>query len=157
MTIPDNLEGGCQCGSIRYRINASPHILYPCHCSDCQKQSSSAFGMSLIVDAAAVELVVGEERLKFRDTSGDDGTLKRCVFCPDCGTRLYHAGEDDQRISIKTGSLDNGRWLNPVVHIWLASGQPWLGFEPDKYHCFDREPDNEEALAQQWQQRTYSC
>ena len=40
-------NGGCQCGKIRYRLIAEPLMLYICHCSDCQKQSASAFGMSL--------------------------------------------------------------------------------------------------------------
>jgi hypothetical protein len=153
MTTPEVLEGGCQCGSIRYRINASPHILYTCHCTDCQKQSSSAFGMSLIVDAQAVEFVSGVTDLKFWDTRGGDGILKRCAFCPNCGTRLYHASEDDQQISIKAGSLDDTSGLIPIAHIWLRSAQPWIEFDPDKYHCFEQEPDNEETLAKQWQQR----
>ncbi len=154
MTSLENMEGGCQCGNIRYRINASPHILYTCHCSDCQKQSSSAFGMSLIVDTAAVEFVNGDADLKFWDTRGGDGKLKRCAFCPDCGTRLYHGSEDDQQISIKAGSLDDTSQLQPIAHIWLRSAQPWVVFERDKFHCFQQEPDNEEALAQQWQKHT---
>ena len=154
MTTPETLVGGCQCDSIRYRINSSPHLLYTCHCTDCQKQSSSAFGMSLIVDATAVEFVVGGDRLKFWDTLGEDASLKRCAFCPDCGTRLYHDSEDGRRFSIKAGSLDDTSQLEPIAHIWLRSAQPWIAFDPDKYHCFEQEPDNREDLARQWQQQT---
>ena len=154
MNTIENLEGGCQCGSIRYRINASPNILYTCHCSDCQKQSSSAFGMSLIVDAPAVDFVSGGASLKFWDTRGDDGTLKRCAFCPDCGTRVYHGSDDGGRISIKAGSLDDTSQLQPIAHIWLRSAQPWIEFDSDKYHCFEQEPENEEALAEQWQKHS---
>ena len=154
MIAHENPEGGCQCGSIRYRITQSPRILYTCHCTDCQKQSSSAFGMSLIVDASAVEFVAGARRLKFWDTQRDDGKLKRCAFCPDCGTRLYHGSEDDKRISIKAGSLDDTRSLKPIAHIWLRSAQSWISFDDDQFHCFEQEPDNEEALEQQWQQHT---
>jgi len=42
-------EGGCQCGHVRYRLNGPPLTLCACHCRDCQKQSASAFGMSLWV------------------------------------------------------------------------------------------------------------
>jgi hypothetical protein len=152
MTTPEILEGGCQCGNIRYRINASPNILYTCHCSDCQRQSSSAFGMSLIVDAPAVAFASGGASLKFWDTRGDDGTLKRCAFCPDCGTRVYHGSDDGGPISIKAGSLDDTSQLQPIAHIWLSSAQPWIEFDPEKYHCFEREPEDEDALAEQWQQ-----
>ena len=44
------LEGGCQCGAVRYAISAAPLTLYCCHCTECQAQSSSAFGMSMLVD-----------------------------------------------------------------------------------------------------------
>jgi hypothetical protein len=43
------MEGGCQCGAVRYRITGDPISLVACHCKECQRQSGSAFGMSLIV------------------------------------------------------------------------------------------------------------
>ncbi|MEM8613383.1 MAG: GFA family protein [Cyanobacteria bacterium P01_H01_bin.105] len=49
--------GGCQCGQIRYEIQAEPLTLYVCHCTECQQQSSSAFGMSMSVPREAVKLL----------------------------------------------------------------------------------------------------
>ena len=102
------ITGGCQCGAVRYRLTGAPRMLYVCHCSDCQKQSSSAFGMSLIIERKSVEFTCGGERLRSWDTRGDDGEIKRCTFCPDCGTRVYHVtpGEDEP-LSIKAGTLDD--------------------------------------------------
>ena len=54
--------GGCQCGKIRYEIRAEPLTLYVCHCQECQKQSSSAFGMSLTVPRDSVVIVEGEPK-----------------------------------------------------------------------------------------------
>jgi hypothetical protein len=34
---------------VRYRITGEPIALYVCHCRECQKQSASAFGLSLEV------------------------------------------------------------------------------------------------------------
>ena len=145
--------GGCQCGAIRYRLRAEAKMLYACHCTDCQKQSASAFGLSLIMDPAAVEITRGENRLSFWDTRGDDGNLKRCAFCPECGTRIYHGGNDPRaRISIKAGSIDDTSWLQPVAHIWLRSALPWIDVDPARYACYEREPDNEAALEQRWMQ-----
>lgn len=147
--------GGCQCGSIRYELVANAKMLYACHCRDCQKQSSSAFGMSLIMDPADVAFTRGADLLKTWDTHGDDGRLKRCAFCPECGTRLYHASErEDDAISVKAGSLDNTSWLRPVAHIWLQSAQPWLEIERTGAACFAREPDDEAALACLWRQQS---
>lgn len=153
MDATTNRSGGCQCGTIRYELTAAPEMLYACHCSDCQKQSSSAFGMSLIMAADDVSFVKGAKRLKTWETHGEDGRIKRCSFCPDCGSRIMHASDDPQKsVSIKAGSLDDTSWLKPVAHIWLQSAQPWLALERDQLHCFEREPDNEAQLQQQWRE-----
>jgi len=38
-----DLEGGCACGAVRYRLTAPPLIVHACHCRDCQKLTGSAF------------------------------------------------------------------------------------------------------------------
>ena len=138
-------EGGCQCGNIRYRLSGEPVTLYVCHCSDCQKQSGSAFGMSLIVAPQQIELTRGADTLRSWDTPGGDGHTKRCYYCPDCGTRIMHGSDDaTQNLSIKAGSLDDTRGLQPLAHIWLRSAQPWVEVDRDRYLCFDAEPDRRE-------------
>ncbi len=41
--------GRCQYGEIRYESVGEPQTLYICHCQECQKQSTSAFSISLDV------------------------------------------------------------------------------------------------------------
>lgn len=136
-------DGGCQCGKIRYRLTGKPLTLYVCHCSDCQKQSGSAFGMSLIMPPRQVEIIKGSESLRSWDTPGGDGRIKRCYYCPDCGSRIMHGSEDPQQnVSIKAGSLDDTGKLQPDAHIWLQSAQPWVKVDRSKYVCFDTEPDD---------------
>jgi len=50
--------GGCVCGATRYRLTAEPLTLYACHCTDCQKRSGSAFGLSMWVHRGALELTL---------------------------------------------------------------------------------------------------
>ncbi len=146
--------GGCQCGEIRYRLRAEPLMLYACHCTDCQKQSASAFGLSLIVATGDVEFTRGRERLRRWETQGEDGTPKPCFFCPNCGTRLFHGDLDkDRQVSIKGGSLDRTDDLEPIAHIWLRSAQPWIRIDRDTTACFDTEPDDRAELQRRWQAR----
>lgn len=153
MSAGEARHGGCQCGAIRYRLDAPPLMLYACHCSDCQKQSASAFGLSLIMDPSAVVFTRGEERLAWWETRGDDGALKRCAFCPDCGSRILHASQDPlQNLSIKAGSLDDTSGLQPLAHIWLDSAQPWVTIDRGQMLCFEQEPDDDE-LKSLWQAR----
>ena len=63
MSVTSGQEGGCQCGAIRYRLLRAPAALYACHCRDCQKQSSSAFGLSMWVERDGIEFTGAEPRI----------------------------------------------------------------------------------------------
>src|SRR4051794_40607871 len=96
--------GRCQCGAVSYEITAEPEALYVCHCRECQKQSASAFGLSLMVPAAAFHIHGGEIGTWVRPT--DSGRTLACMFCRACGSRLWHANPESDRIAVKGGSLD---------------------------------------------------
>ena len=153
MTVASGREGGCQCGAIRYRLLRDPVALYACHCMSCQKQSSSAFGLSMWVERDAVEFTGAEPRI-YR-TSGDSGREKTCAFCGEYGTRVYHAGgavreEGSTMLSMKVGTLDDTSDVVPTSHLWTKRAQPWLAPILNGAVCYETEPDSEEALRGQW-------
>ena len=41
-----DLEGGCACGKVRYRLKREPMIVHCCHCTWCQRETGSAFAKS---------------------------------------------------------------------------------------------------------------
>lgn len=120
-----HITGGCQCGTIRYEFKGEPVQQVACHCTECQHQSGSAFGMTLVVNANDFRITRGEVKL-YHSTS-TSGRRKLGAFCPECGNRIYHQPEWRQgRISIKPGTLDDTSWLKPDVHIWTGSKQAWV-------------------------------
>ena len=129
--MDNSREGGCQCGSVRYRLEAEPLGLAVCHCRDCQRQSSSAFGMSLDVPKQSFRLLSGE--LKTFVAVCDSGRTKECAFCESCGTRIYHQGK--WGMSIKAGTLDDTSSLSPDAHYWTKRKQPWFQV-PEGVRCF---------------------
>ena len=133
----DTWQGGCQCGAVRYRMTPPPLALYVCHCKHCQKQSSSAFGMSMWVGRDNIEFS-GE--LKFWTTHGDSGKPKTCAFCGVCGTRLYHDGGGDSPFSVKAGTLDDVSSLQPTHHIWTHRAQSWVSPLLANSECYEGEP-----------------
>ena len=54
MKLPQT--GGCQCGKIRYEITEAPTLVYTCHCRDCQRLTSSAFSLGIVVTEAGFRL-----------------------------------------------------------------------------------------------------
>ena len=120
------LVGGCQCGGIRYEITGQPGQLYACHCRECQKLTASAFSMSLMVRYADFRLTKGAPRVWSRPTDG--GNVLRCMFCPDCGSRVWHeTSGDDEVMTLKPGSLDTQVNFADAIHIWTSRKLP--GFE----------------------------
>jgi hypothetical protein len=117
------IVGGCQCGAVRYEITGAPVALYVCHCRECQKQSASAFGISVIVRRSDFRVARGEVKVWSRAT--DSGGTLACAFCADCGSRLWHeSGGATDTISVKGGSLDEAVDLWSAVHIWTARKLP---------------------------------
>ena len=150
---PIGQEGGCQRGAIRYRLLSAPVALYACHCRDYQKQSSSAFGLSMWVERDAIGFAGAEPRI-YR-TQGGTGREKLCAFCGECGTRLYHASGGTSAggsriLSIKAGTLDDTSRIAPTCHLWTKRAQPWLAPILMRDICFATEPDSEESLRAQW-------
>ena len=122
-------EGGCQCGAVRYAVTVDRLIGYACHCRECQKQSASAFGLSVPVQSRHFK-IDGAMKVYHRPT--DVGGMTACWFCTACGTRLYHQSEGgNDYVTIKGGSLDRSDLLAPTIHIWVKSKQPWVILPPE--------------------------
>jgi hypothetical protein len=146
MRLP--LTGGCQCGGVRYEIKAAPLSLYVCHCTECQRQSGSAFALSLAVPRDAFAVVRGTPVMWRRVL--ESGRVIWCFFCADCGTRLFHNPErNPQATIVKPGTLDDTAWLEPVGHIWTRSAQRWVPIPPDTVN-YEGQPPDLSRLVEAW-------
>lgn len=150
VTLP--LNGGCQCGHVRYRLTAPPLVLYACHCTECQRQSASAFGLSMAVDRD--DLTVDWSRCGTWERIGASGRKVGCRFCRRCGARLFHEpARNPAIVNVKPGSLDDCSWLQPVGHLWTKSRQPWVTI-PNGVLAYDGQPDGFEDLFIAWRRVT---
>jgi len=122
--------GRCQCGKIRYSSRGETVGLYICHCRECQKQSASAFGISLDVLRAGFAITQGEPVYWTR--SIDRGRHLRCAFCANCGSRLWHeADSSSETLSLKGGSLDEPLNILNAIHVWTIHKLPGILIPPN--------------------------
>ena len=106
-------RGGCLCGAVRYSVQGEPLHVGRCHCSDCRKESGSAFTVYAQWPADALELI------------GELATYDGRSFCPRCGSRLLCL--DDATVEVRIGSLDDAPFaLRPEAEIWVKRREPWL-------------------------------
>jgi hypothetical protein len=144
-----SLEGGCLCGAVRYRIHDDPLTLYACHCTDCQRQSGSAFGLSMIVARSAFEVVEGEPLALDVTTQGRN---RRPRICGACGTRLYNESKVSEVVVVRGGTVDDAARLTPIGHIWTKSAQPWVRI-PEDALSYPGQPEDMLDLVRAWQGR----
>lgn len=144
------LEGGCQCGRLRYRVTKAPLTFYACHCTICQTQSGSAFGSSMMLHADGIDLTGPHDT--FGHTGGS-GRAMECAFCPSCGVRITHwiVGSDIR--VLKPGTLDDTTWLIPAGHIFTATRQPWVRLGAQDGLLYEDAPDIP-ALRERWSRMT---
>lgn len=87
------MKVSCQCGSVGFDTPQSkPLALYHCHCTQCQKQSASAFGTSAIFPAEGIFPLSADLQSKLgvwtRPTK--EGRTTDGYFCKACGVRVMH-------------------------------------------------------------------
>lgn len=131
--------GRCQCGAVRYECASEPFAVIACHCTECRKQSASAFGLSHPVARDGFRLIKGIP--SFWSRLSGSGIEIRCAFCPDCGSRLWDEPQDAPDIVVlKGGSLDEPLDLAEAIHIWTRSKLPGV-IIPAGAKQFPREPE----------------
>lgn len=65
----------CQCGEVCYKSLGKSVALYICHCRECQKQSASAFGITLDIRRQGFQITQGTPKY-WRRTTDSGGKLK---------------------------------------------------------------------------------
>jgi hypothetical protein len=143
MKLPQT--GGCRCGRLRYEIAQTPRLIYTCHCTDCQRFTSSAFSIGMVVDAQAFHLT-GVEPRGVVHTADSGRNLTRWV-CPECGSWICNGAEPglpnpNAYRAVRAGTLDDTSWLCPATHFWTRNKQPWIVLPDQRGHVFETQPDD---------------
>ncbi len=138
MKIPQT--GGCQCGKIRYEIIKAPRLIYTCHCTECQRLTSSAFSMAIVVADQAFRLTRAEPRLLRR--TAENGRAVTQWVCPECGSWICGSATPNALRRVRVSTLDDTSWIQPTVHFWTRSKQPWI-ILPEGDQSFETQPPEE--------------
>ncbi|CBY01972.1 similar to glutathione-dependent formaldehyde-activating GFA [Plenodomus lingam JN3] len=133
------MNGACACGAVKYTTPTErPITLFHCHCIDCQKQSSSAFGTSAIFPFFRVD---DNPNVSHFVRQCDSGRRQNCYFCSTCGSRILHAqiieGGYPEVVAVKGGLLEGLDWKG-AMHIFCKSAVVPI---PDGVKRWEAEPD----------------
>ena len=115
------IEGGCQCGQVRYRIGGEPLFTALCHCSMCRRAHSAPAVAWAMYREDQVEFLKGPPAAYASSAEARRG------FCRACGTQIsFTATFIPGLVDIAIGSLDRPEDLAPRLHYWETRRLPWL-------------------------------
>ncbi|KAI2782701.1 Mss4-like protein [Daldinia loculata] len=124
------MDARCQCGAVAFKTPLpKPLALYICHCAECRRQTSSAFGTSAIFPRFPLPRA----------------ELMSCYtyFCRNCGTRLLHTTPGKNVVSVKGGCIDGLDWSR-AIHIWTKSAMIPI---PEGSETYSEEPTESDYCA----------
>jgi len=100
-----NLEGGCYCGSLRFKVEGEPVFRGQCHCRECQYISGGGANYVLAMPDAGFAYTEGGPK-GFARTDLDTPVTRE--FCENCGTHILAKSPGMPGfVMLKAGVLDD--------------------------------------------------
>jgi hypothetical protein len=116
------IQGGCQCGAVRYAVEGDALHNAICHCADCRASTGAPMVGWLAVKEAQFTVLQGE----VATYHGKQGAERN--FCPVCGTGLFYrnAAMLPGIVDVQSATLDDAATLPPGAQIQCAERLPWM-------------------------------
>lgn len=128
------LEGSCRCGRVRLKVSAKPLLTMACHCTGCQKMSSSAYSLSAAIPAEGFEVTQGEPVI-----GGLHGDAHH-YFCPSCMTWMFTRPEGmDWFVNVRATMFDDTGWFTPFIETW--TGEKLSFAQTGAVHSYEALPE----------------
>jgi len=117
----EHREGGCLCGSVRYRVDGAPKWAAHCHCTSCRRATGAPFVTYAGFATAAFAFTAGQPAAH----ASSPGVARR--FCPHCGTPLtYESARWPDEVHILVGTLDDPESVTPQGHVYTSEQLAWV-------------------------------
>ncbi|MCC7258315.1 MAG: GFA family protein [Gammaproteobacteria bacterium] len=148
------IDGGCDCGAVRYRLLTAPLFVHCCHCRWCQRESGASFALNAMIETDRVANLSGTPDLV--ETPSASGRGQTIARCPRCRIAVWsHYGSAGPVLAfVRVGTLDQPDALPPDIHIFTSSRQPWVtiaGDVPEVPEYYERERYWSAASLARWQ------
>ena len=132
-----HLDGHCLCGSVTYHCEGEPMATLLCHCTDCQRQTGTAF--SIVVGVERDTLHIDGPIGSYTTIGEDTQEAVHRQFCSACGSPIVSLPDATPDLAfIKAGTLDDRSWLEPEMEIWARSAHPYVAFDEEARGVFQR-------------------
>jgi hypothetical protein len=136
--------GTCRCSSTEIEVSQPPIMTAACHCTGCQKMSSSAFSLTATFAASAFRVLRGTPV-----KGGMPGTEIDHFFCPDCKTWMFTRLDRIEGaagfVNVRPTMFPMSEWSTPFIETMTDEKLAWAA-TPAR-HSFARFPSMEQFAA----------
>jgi hypothetical protein len=115
-------KGECNCGAVKFEIDADLSDVFVCHCSICRRFTGTNGIAVIIVRNDRLRWVQGEDHIAMLSKPNSDW---QSWFCRVCGSAV--PGRNDAATTfVPAGSLtEGGNQLKVAHHVWVGSKAAW--------------------------------
>lgn len=132
------MNGGCYCRALRYRVSAAPVLKAQCHCRACQHVSGGGPNYFMLIPPEGFSYVEGKAKRYSRPDLPKPVVRE---FCAVCGTHVLTRRPDLPQIVLKVGTLDDpGVFGGPKIAIFCEE-KAAFHIIPDGVRTFDSLPE----------------
>lgn len=150
------MEGGCCCGYVRYRLEQAPMAVHCCHCTSCQRETGSAFGINVLIEATKVTVLPSapatvpahpgapntfppagpdppsssKPDLIRAQIPQESGEAQNVTHCPKCFTAVWTEYSVGPAVRfVRQGTLDRAWLVQPDLHLYVRSKRDFVTIE----------------------------
>ncbi len=132
------VEGGCYCRAVRYKVDGEPMFKAQCHCRECQYLTGGSPNVFMAMPADGFEYTSGTPK-QFKRSDIDNAVTRE--FCGDCGTHLVtRSPQMPGGVILKVGGMDDpAQFGEPQMAIFCCDKQRFHAI-PEGLPTFERLP-----------------
>jgi hypothetical protein len=126
--MPEDIEGGCLCGAVRFALTLPTKWCAHCHCSMCRRAHGAVYVTFVGVPASRFRILQGEEAMH-RYPSSPEAVR---TFCRDCGsTMLFEGSRWPDEVHVARACIDGPIDREPQAHVYFDDRADWLDLDAD--------------------------
>ncbi|TLU64555.1 GFA family protein [Thalassotalea litorea] len=131
------INGGCCCGSVTFKLEDNFAKFFFCYCEQCRKLTGSAHAANLFTSPSNIEWIKGEEKIKRYDHPTRSFARS---FCSECGSGLPYLSQSGKFLIVPAGSLNEEPSKSLDAQIFCEEQAQWhkVGLNAVKFEGFPK-------------------